>query len=153
MKEEAKIYQIKKELEEKKSRLISQLESVNHEINRLQEQCSHNIVFQFDDGKLHKVGKISLCYCPSCEKKDNIYAFNELKDSCFNNSRIIDLSELEFDSYSNIFKMIQEEVFEHTEYYYNENISAEQLSETMCKMIKFKMKQNKKFKRIRKINF
>ena len=153
MKQEVKFYQIKQELEEKKLRLAAQLESVNHEITRLQEQCSHNIVFRFDDGKLYRVGKIYLCYCPSCAKKENIYAFNELENTCFKNSKVIDLSELNIDNYSRIFEMIQEEVFEHPDYYYNEEIPVEQLSETICKMINYKIQEAKKTKKIRKLNF
>ena len=49
--------------------------------------------------------------------------------------------------------MIQEEVFEHADYYYNENILAEQLSETICKTISSKIKKDQKSKKIRKFNF
>ena len=154
MKTDTKIHQIKNELEEKKLRLNSQLESVNHEINRLQEQCPHSIVFKFDDNEeIEKIGKIYLCYCPSCGKKENIYISHKLERTSFKNSRIIDLSELIIDNYNDTFEIIQNEIFDHAEYYYNENVPTKQLSETMTKVINLRIKEIKKTKRVRKFYF
>lgn len=150
MKQETKIHQIKQELEEKKLRLNAQLESVNHEITRLQDQCTHKIVVKFAQED-EEIGEIHLYYCPSCGKKENTCIHYKLNKTCFKNSKLIDLTELKIDSYNNTLNMVQEEVFEHPEYYYNDETTTEQLSETMSKMIKFKNSKNNKVKRIRNI--
>ncbi len=123
------INELEKILEKEKRKLI-------REKMKLQYKCPHTIIIEATDKKPHKVGPISTYVCPICEKIGHIHHNQDIEKTPFANSKIINLTSLNCEEYVNFFTIVTEEILSNYDYYYNPNISLEELAETIIERIK-----------------
>lgn len=153
MHKEITIYKIYKEIEEKRQRLIAQLESLNTEKNKLREQCPHSLVIKLFAYDKHDF-ETEYIMCPVCQKVKKI-SFNKLNVSInnFDDSKVIDLSDLKPVSnkdYYNIMQDVGKIIMNNPEYYYSD-LSCEELKESVLKEIDFYSSQRLGIQRKREI--
>lgn len=72
--------------------LECKLEELYEARSKLQELCSHNVVFRIKDSGLYKIGTLYNYVCPICNLSRKLSEYN-LAESPFNNSNIIDFDE------------------------------------------------------------
>lgn len=70
--------------------LESKLEELYDKKTKLQELCSHNLVFRIKDDRLYKVGSLYNYVCPICNLNRRLNEYN-IDESPFSNSKIIDI--------------------------------------------------------------
>ena len=132
------INELEKILEKERQKLIR--EKMN-----LQNKCPHTIVIAVSDKRAHKVGPIHTYQCPICEKIIHTHYPYDIDKKLFINSKIINLTNLNYEEYDDLFKSIINEILSNYNYYYNPDISSEELSETITE----KLKQIQKIERDR----
>ena len=81
--------------------------------------CTHELVFKFNDNQNRKMVIDGNYYCPACDKLiecifKNQYLYTEFKDS-----KIIDLSRLSLVSDTKTLTKIKSEVLNNKDFYYN----------------------------------
>ena len=118
--------------------------SVN--LANLQTQCIHDLVLEFDDHKPHKIGRIIKCYCPACGRiSENIYYGHEVDKSIFKNSKLIDLTKLPMNIFSDSFSFVLEYIFNNYDKYYSNDIDEKEIAESIIDLVeKEKNKDNSK---------
>lgn len=119
-----KVYKVRKKLIDKRHDVEGELNHLNSQIESLKYFCPHDIIFAFGDKGNNKIGPISWCICPACNKLEIIHIEHKLEETPFNNSRLIDLDEIDycnehpsdivrttlFDDYEEITKKTNEEI-------------------------------------------
>ena len=123
------------------------LNMLNNKTNMLKEECSHEIVFKYNDNHPRKMIIDGNYFCPACGKTIRCIHNNDIKESRFKKSRIIPLSNISLLGTKEVYYLIRKEVFENMNYYYNKNIDIEDLSNRMENiLIDFQYDYNKGFR-------
>lgn len=126
MKNEQKIYEIKKDIENNKEYLTLKIKVLESQENKLMDICNHSLVFSLMDTNHHKNGTTSIHFCPACLKMTKIYNEQKNYNYPFNNSNLINLGKCNFKNCQSIFQNIQKIVFIYPEFYYNFDIDEEE---------------------------
>ena len=104
------INNLEKKLEEEKKKLI--IEKMH-----LQSKCPHTIVFVATDKKPHKIGPINTYVCPICEKIGRTYHNQDINKTPFSNSKIINLTSLNYNEYEEFFTIVKEIRFHNMKFF------------------------------------
>ena len=107
------------ELEKEKNRLKDKLQKINIDCYRLMEECSHELVFRYNDNHPRKMIIDGNYYCPICGKNVELIFKNQYLDTCFKKSKIIYLDNLSLIGDSKTLLKIKEEVLNNIDFYYN----------------------------------
>ena len=137
------INELEKLLEKEKQKLIK--EKIN-----LQNKCKHTIVIKASDRRAHKVGPIYIYLCPICGKIGHTYPTQDISKTHFENSKIINITSLNYEEYENFFTMAKEEILSNYDYYFNPNIPAEELSESIIERINLPISKKIRNKSLKK---
>ena len=134
--ETRKIFEETGKLGNEISRLHKQLDSINMQILGLMEECSHEIVFKYNDDHPRKAVIDGSYYCPACGK----YALHVVagQEIPFKSSRIIPLTNLSLVASSDLFHTIRNEVYMNMDFYYDPEIPTEEISSRMESLIEDK---------------
>ena len=116
------INELEKILEKNRQKII-------REKLRLQNKGSHTIAINVSNKKTHKIGPINTYICPICDKIGHTYPSQDIAKTPFYNSKIIDLTEINYEEYENFFTMVKEEIIANYEYYYDQTKPAKELSD------------------------
>lgn len=126
MKNDEKIYEIRKNIEKNKELFYLKIKILENQENQLMDICDHSLIFSLTDINPHKTGLTSVHFCPACLKKINVFN-NQIEDNYpFNNSYLINLGKCNFKICHNIYQNIQKIVFTYPELYYNFKIEDEE---------------------------
>ena len=140
------IFRRRQELENQKEELNHAYREVKAEEQELMNECSHDIVFQFHDNAPRKMLLEGTFYCPVCGFIQQISTKEEFKKSNIQDSRIIPLTNLSLVGNPETLEKIREEVWNKIEYYYNPNISIQELSNTMMNQLQeYQVDLNKRY--------
>ena len=135
------------------NRLRKLLEQVNKECLEMMQQCSHEIVFKYNDNHSRKMMIDGTYFCPACGKIIKCIQRDQIQDTPFKNSRIISLIGLSLLGTSENHYIIRNEVYNNLDLYYDCNIPVEELSFKMGKVLKDKQYEpeslEKVFKKMR----
>ena len=126
-------------IDEKQCQLKKELKELSDIRKELQDRCEHDIVFKLYDNAPRKIGTIYNCYCPICRKTIVLHMYETLENSPFEKSKIINLNGLHIlndADYEEVFSIIQKETFDNYNYYYNKELTEEELSKSMSNAIK-----------------
>ena len=129
-----KIFEMKNTLKEIENNMQKSIDELKMRIIKLQDMCTHQIVLKFDDKKPHKVGCIYTCVCPICDNVKKFYA-DKIEESEFKNSKIIDLTKLDFKEAVKIYDKIVEYIMENYNDFYESNIDSNLLRDAIYKFI------------------
>lgn len=130
-----------KRINEQELKLKKEIQSLAEERLNLQNKCPHTIIIQASNHKPHKLGRIETCFCPICEKIEKTYPSYDIEQTPFINSKIINLTRLNYEDYKYFFTTIKNEILSNYEYYYNEEINTDELTQSIIK----KLNQSKKY--------
>ena len=129
-----KIFEMKNTLLEIENNMQRSLDELKTRRIKLQEICNHQIVLKFDDKKPHKVGPIYTCVCPICDKVKKFYA-DKIEESEFKDSKVIDLTKLDFKESIKIYDKIVEYIMENYNDFYENSIDSNVLRDSIYKFI------------------
>lgn len=149
MNKQIKIYKERLQAERKYQELEDQLESMKDTLDTIKNECQHRVILTFGDHRHHKVNKLVNYYCPACGKSGYLYPEITIMKKYFKKSKIVDLSDIELET---SFSAISEHIFSNYSYYYDNDTSCEEISESMREFINTKKVNDakylsKKFKR------
>ena len=119
----------------KRNRLIKELEKNNLEKLKIQELCNHELVFNYHDNILRKAVIDGSYYCPACGKVIEFINQDQINNTVFKNSRIIPLNNISLIGTKDVHDAIRNEVYSNIKYYYNFNITDEDLSNKMEELL------------------
>lgn len=135
MKNKIDIIEEKKRIHEKRIQLRNEQKKLNKEEIKLQSDCSHELVFKFNNNEIYKIGNVYTCFCPICSKMQEIHNYKKLEDTVFKRSNIIEVnshkSAYEFD----YIDFIEEEVLSNIDYYYNLDTTLDEMKDTISNKI------------------
>lgn len=149
------IYKIYKELEEKRQRLRTQLDSLDVEENKLREQCPHSLAIKLVISNKYNL-ETGYIMCPICNRIERIGLIklsSSIKSDKFEGSKVIDLSELQPKSDKeclDIVKTVGKIIVNDPEYYYSD-LSTEELTESFLQKINYDKKTEVGLQRKREI--
>ena len=132
-----------REINELEKILEKERQKLTREKMKLQNKCPHTIVIAASDKKAHKVGPIYTYQCPICEKIGHTYYPHDMSKTPFTGSKIIDLTYLKYEGYDNLLKNATNEILSNYDYYYNPDISLEELTDTIIEKLKQPNKKGK----------
>ena len=113
------------------NKLRERIYKLNQYLDAIATQCSHEIVFKYNDNNpLKKYFKESY-FCPACASIVHCFYKDELFQTEFKNSRVIPLINLSLKDSNKVNETIRNEVYGNLDYYYNRNIPIEELSSSM----------------------
>ena len=150
MKTQIDIYNERKQINKERKELKKQLQVTEDNLTNLQAECSHKIVLAFDDHMPHKIGRIIECFCPACGKRDDIYPSHEIEKSPFRNSKLIDLTKFPMSTFNEYLFSIIEHVFSNYENYYSDDVSEEEISESILGLVQSQEKSDSNYKGLKK---
>ena len=136
-----------KRINEKELELRKEIQNLSEERIDLQSKCPHTIIIQASNHKPHKLGPIHTCFCPICEKLEKIYLTHEIDKTQFTGSKIINLTRLNYEDYKQFFTTIKNEILQNYSYYYNEDISIDELTQSIIK----RLNNSKKYRSSKKL--
>ena len=110
-------------------KLQTQLEQVNLKCFKMMEMCPHEIVFKYIDNHPRKAMIDGSYFCPACGKSTGLVIKGQTIP--FEKSRVIALTNLSLIGSSDLYHTIRNEVYGNMDFYYNPNISTEELSSKM----------------------
>lgn len=113
------------------NRLREKICQLNQCLGEIASQCSHDIVFKYTDNHPRKNIFKETYFCPACTDIVHCYWKDELFQTEFKNARVIPLANLSLLESNKVHNVIRNEVYENLDYYYNRNISTEELSSNM----------------------
>ena len=125
MKNEREIYKERLEIEKKRIKLMSQLQTLKKNLENLQNECDHHLVLAYNDNTRHTIGPIYRYCCPTCGKRLDTYIGYKIEKSAFRNSKVIDLTSLPLDDFYNNFDWIINFIFTNYDYCYYNNSENE----------------------------
>ena len=102
---------------------------------RLQDKCPHTIIIEASNHKPRKLGPIHTCFCPICERIERIHITHEIDETDFVDSKIINLTRINYEDYKHFFTNVKNEMLQNYDYYYNEEINSEELAQSIIKRI------------------
>lgn len=135
-----------KEIKKDIKKLKEKIERYNHQLSKLQEECSHEIVFKYNDNHPRKMVIDGKYYCPACDKNIELVNKNQYLNSCFKNSKIISLTDLSLIGDIETLTKIKEEVLENMDFYYKCNNMYELRNRMEHKLRDYQHNFNKKNK-------
>ncbi len=101
---------------------------LSNRAKKLKDECSHEIVFKYNDNHPRKMYIDGNYFCPACGKTITCINFEDIRKSFFKNSRIIPLLDLSLIATKETYSAIRKEVYENMDYYYNTDNDIEDLS-------------------------
>ena len=137
------IYESLIEIKAERDRLKQEESALMYKQSLLQLACTHDVCIKLWDHQSHKIGYIYYLFCPICGKVQKLLPFTEVEKTTFVNSKIIDLTEFnynDFESKKSFIDTIQYEIIKNYNYYYNDNSNTEDLSNKLYESIKPKSK-------------
>ncbi len=114
------------------------IEMINSKLLRLTCECQHEIIFKYRDNHPRKLMVDGNYYCPACGRTIMCIRKEQLRDTCFSESRIIPLTNLSLFGTKDTLSTIKEEVLGNFDFYYDKNKSKEELSSKMESILKEK---------------
>lgn len=151
MKSQFQIYNERLQINNEKKELKRQLKIKETDLSSLRNQCSHKLILAFDNHQPHKIGKIIECFCPACEKRENIYDNHEIEKSAFTDSKIIDLTHFPKHIFNEQFSAILEYIFSNYDYCYSDDTSENEIAKAILDLVNVEEKEDNNSKIIRKI--
>ena len=136
----------RKQIEEEKIRLEKKLKNLNEQLDKLSNECSHDIVFKYIDNEPRKMSIDGIYYCPACGKKEELIFKNQYLSSCFKNSKIISLTDLSLVGDKDTLMKIRDEVLDNLDYYYKNNNLYDLRNTMEGKLKDYQYKKEKKSK-------
>ena len=138
------IFEQRKEMEKEKEKLNKKIESINLKIIELTRICTHELVFKYNDNHPRKKIIYGHIYCPACGKNIEIFSKNQNQE--FDNSKIIDLTNISLINDIETLKKIKEEVLNNYDFYYKCKDNNELRSKMENVLEKYKYDYNKRLK-------
>ena len=117
-------------------RLHKEIDGLNKKIQEVTALCPHDIVFKYNNYHPKLMPIEGEYFCPACGKTIRCYKKNQLKESIYANSRIIPIKHLSLLGTSEVHFIIQNEVFNNMNIYYDKNLETEVLSLRMEELLK-----------------
>jgi len=120
------------------SKLHKQLDKLNFKCLELMDSCPHEIVFKYKDNYPRKMLSDGNYFCPSCGKTIKCFSQDQLKQTVFEKSRVIPLTNLSLFGTPEVYHEIRNEVYDNYELYYDSKSNIKELSLRMEEILKDK---------------
>ena len=134
--ETKKIFEETAKLHKEINRLNKKIKKYQLQCLKMRNLCPHEIVFKYSDNYPRKMMKDGSYFCPACGKNITFVHQDQLKNSVFKNSKVIPLTDLSLLATDMLYYTIREEVYLNRAFYYNSDISIEELSKKMITILK-----------------
>lgn len=125
------VFEEKDKLEEEINKVQELLNRLNNKSNEITKLCQHEIVFKYKDNYPRKMAFDGNYFCPACGITIKCFNKEQIKESIFNNSRIIPITHLSLFGTKEVYKAIKKEVYDNYDLYYDYIIPEEELSYKM----------------------
>jgi hypothetical protein len=109
----------------------SYIEKTRMKYTAVMNACSHEIVFKYTDNYPRRIKTDGTYFCPACGKSIKCFHKDELRNTVFNDSRIIPLTNLSLFGSVDLYQKIREEVYANLDLYYDYVIPTDVLSSKM----------------------
>ena len=140
-------------LEDELIKIQERINLLNIKRENIMKLCQHEIVFKYNDNFPKKKIIDGNYICPACGKLINCIRKEQIEKSDFKNSRVISLVNLSLIGTKEVHSIIKNEVSNNMDFYYNKEISDEELSSKMKLLLQDKQcEYNSSQMVLRKIN-
>ena len=133
----------KKEVFKKTSDLSIDIRKKREELNELvekigdiQDKCDHSLSFKLNNDTPRMLVIDGFYYCPACGKKEEIIDREDLRYSCFKDSKVVDLTELSLLPNDTVLGEIRHEVYNNLDFYYGADTPDEELKTMMVETMR-----------------
>lgn len=147
-----RVFEKTEEIEEKINNLKQQIQELNNQKKEIREICSHDIVFKYNDNQPRKMIVDGNYYCPACETSIECFQNNQIKNTPFRNSRIINLSSLSILGTKEVHHKIRNEVYQNIDLYYHSDYNVEELTDKMIEILEDYQIENEKPEKVLRKN-